>query len=855
MKGASEDSNPRLSGDAGLKDRVGPMDMHPQENIATSEPGAFAVAGINETSPQVMDDGAATDINNNSPMPPRRPSRTTTSAVMRSPPVQASLVREPPLVMAEPAPDESERRKQMMAERQKWRRQTAFGVVALLVLVAVGVTVAAVMAGRDDDGDDSNNPSSATSPQLTALCKTQPLEIHVSEDEDDCQLQSLAAELLDDGSTGNIQTRSVVPTGPYAVGSHVVSLVIEDEAGNRDFCSATIVVADPLTEWNISRNHAYRVRGCRTDWSDAASRTEQTALCGSAGHLATLSSEVERDLVRSLASSLELGGSSFWMGGFQPDSSFEPEGNWTWVNDEGLIFEGYTDWDEGEPNDGDDENCMVMLGNDRGFHWDDRECDKVYRYIEEVEVNATVMVNGCDSGVQDTLVDPTSCSLLISSGIVERCGGFETTNQFESCLNDYLTTLVDDGVLVRFEKEQILFCGSENTAPVAVCRDLNITTNASEPVAVVASDIFDGSSDPDGDLIRLEMKPTGPFRGGTHLVTLTVADTRGGVDTCQSTVTVDDGNLPPVARCKEMLKRSAGPSCNGRVEIVGPDLDDGSSDQNSDDSLFFTLTPSGPFPVGVHTVTLTVSDDQGASDSCETTIVIQTDIDQASFWTVFDSHAYRAQLCSITWASASQFASETTLCGAQAHLATITTEEERDAVRELVRRLGLGNKSFWLGGFQFSLAEEPSEFHWMDDESLVSDGFTDWDQGEPNNAGVNEDCIAMSGANRGYRWDDRTCTANHRYIEEVSLEANVTIDGCDSGVPDSLVDMTSCTYLIDDGISSCSADGAGDSFASCVDAFLSGLVDSGTLTTDQRDAIANCAGISRNGEGRNFLRG
>lgn len=77
-------------------------------------------------------------------------------------------------------------------------------------------------------------------------------------------------------------------------------------------------------------------------------------------------------------------------------------------------------------------------------------------------------------------------------------------------------------------------------------------------------------------------------------------------------------NTPPVALCKDVTVE-ADPSCQG---VVTPaDVDNGSFDPDSD-PITLALTPPGPYSLGATPVTLTVTDDQGASDSCNATVTV-----------------------------------------------------------------------------------------------------------------------------------------------------------------------------------------------------------------------------------------
>ena len=79
-------------------------------------------------------------------------------------------------------------------------------------------------------------------------------------------------------------------------------------------------------------------------------------------------------------------------------------------------------------------------------------------------------------------------------------------------------------------------------------------------------------------------------------------------------------NQPPVAQCKD-ISVSANSSCV--ASIVAADVDNGSFDPDNNDSIASrTLDNSGPFGLGQHLVTLTVTDTHGASSSCTSTVTV-----------------------------------------------------------------------------------------------------------------------------------------------------------------------------------------------------------------------------------------
>ena len=111
-----------------------------------------------------------------------------------------------------------------------------------------------------------------------------------------------------------------------------------------------------LTEWKISdggNGHWYEVVLVpeRISWTDAKTEAELKG-----GYLATITSAEENSFVFSLVTTpacwtTGTPGTSLgpWLGGFQPDGSPEPDGNWQWLSGEPFT---YTCWAPFEPSNG-----------------------------------------------------------------------------------------------------------------------------------------------------------------------------------------------------------------------------------------------------------------------------------------------------------------------------------------------------------------------------------------------------------------------------------------------------------------------------------------------------------------------
>jgi hypothetical protein len=153
----------------------------------------------------------------------------------------------------------------------------------------------------------------------------------------------------------------------------------KSEGGNNHFYEA-VLVPDGI-DW-VEAHLAVTARGC--GW-----------------HLATITSQAEDEFVFGLiANKDEFFVPDYepvhgpWLGGFQRNSTEEPDGQWRWVTSE--AFE-YTNWGAGEPNNSDSEDFLhykrVNFGLGDQPAWNDVNANILFSgnvqlpgYIAELEV-------------------------------------------------------------------------------------------------------------------------------------------------------------------------------------------------------------------------------------------------------------------------------------------------------------------------------------------------------------------------------------------------------------------------------------------------------------------------------------
>jgi gliding motility-associated-like protein len=163
----------------------------------------------------------------------------------------------------------------------------------------------------------------------------------------------------------------------------------------------------------------------------------------------------------------------------------------------------------------------------------------------------------------------------------------------------------------------------DNIAPTASCNDLTIQLDASGNVSITPSDIDAGSTDACGiALLQLDKTDFTCSDVGVNLVTLTVTDNNGNVSICTADVTVED-NIPPVAVCNNITTQL---DATGNSTILPADINNGSSDACGIFNLSLDITDFTCADIGPNVVTLTVTDVNGNSSTCNSIVTVSDTI-------------------------------------------------------------------------------------------------------------------------------------------------------------------------------------------------------------------------------------
>ena len=98
----------------------------------------------------------------------------------------------------------------------------------------------------------------------------------------------------------------------------------------------------------------------------------------------------------------------------------------------------------------------------------------------------------------------------------------------------------------------------------------------------------------------------------------------------------------------------------------------------------------------------------------------------------------------------------------------IRSKDESDAIGEFIDRVpALKNSKHWIG---LSDQHQENEWQWQGSGLVATEGFTNWNRGEPNNADRKEHCAER---NPGGMWNDQVCTHSRPPVCEKGITLNV----------------------------------------------------------------------------------
>ncbi|WP_198029905.1 LamG-like jellyroll fold domain-containing protein [Christiangramia salexigens] len=163
----------------------------------------------------------------------------------------------------------------------------------------------------------------------------------------------------------------------------------------------------------------------------------------------------------------------------------------------------------------------------------------------------------------------------------------------------------------------------DNIAPTAIAKNITVQLDPAGQATITAEEIDNGSDD-NCDIQSLSVSPStfDCSDVGANPVILTVTDVNGNTSTANSTVTIED-SVAPVAFAQNF---SVELDSNGQASISVADINNASSDNCEIDTMTLSQTNFDCSNVGSNTVTFTVTDVNGNSDTAEITVTVSDNI-------------------------------------------------------------------------------------------------------------------------------------------------------------------------------------------------------------------------------------
>ncbi|MDO5981365.1 gliding motility-associated C-terminal domain-containing protein [Flavivirga spongiicola] len=170
---------------------------------------------------------------------------------------------------------------------------------------------------------------------------------------------------------------------------------------------------------------------------------------------------------------------------------------------------------------------------------------------------------------------------------------------------------------------QVTITTTDGINPIALTNSTTVALDANGQVTITGTDIDNGSSDNCGIASMTPSITTFDCTNlGNNTVTLTVTDTNNNVATNTAVVTVEDNTLPIASTQNITIQLNT----NGQATIVGTDIDNGSTDNCAIVSRTVNPSSFNCTNLGANTVTLTVTDPSGNTDTETAVVTIEDNV-------------------------------------------------------------------------------------------------------------------------------------------------------------------------------------------------------------------------------------
>lgn len=175
----------------------------------------------------------------------------------------------------------------------------------------------------------------------------------------------------------------------------------------------------------------------------------------------------------------------------------------------------------------------------------------------------------------------------------------------------------------KVSTEDVTITVVDNINPVAITQNITVQLDANGSATITPAQINNGSTDNCGVTgFSLDTTSFNCSNLGTNTVNLTVTDSSGNANTASATVTVLDETNPTVVTQAITVQLDT----NGEASISSSDIDNGSTDNCTIASSTLDISAFTCDDLGENTVTLTVTDQSGNSETGTAIVTVQDNV-------------------------------------------------------------------------------------------------------------------------------------------------------------------------------------------------------------------------------------
>ncbi len=226
--------------------------------------------------------------------------------------------------------------------------------------------------------------------------------------------------------------------------------------------------------------------------------------------------------------------------------------------------------------------------------------------------------------VLDALGKATITPAAVNNGSTDNCTidtmSLDTTTFDCTNVGDNTVTLTVTDASGNSSTATALVRVEDTTAPTVVTQNLTVALDALGKATITPADVNNSSTDNCTiDTMSLDTATFDCTNVGDNTVTLTVTDTSGNSSTATAVVRVEDTTAPTVVTQNLTVELDA----LGKATITPADVNNGSTDNCTIDTMSLDITTFDCTNLGDNTVILTVSDTSGNSNTATATVTVE----------------------------------------------------------------------------------------------------------------------------------------------------------------------------------------------------------------------------------------